>query len=116
MRGVLRRAAFNAAPVVGMAVVDAEGRFTQAVGRIAKVAVPAPDPVAGTISIGIITADGLIPVWRGLYDRSDAGIGNIVAFLEPLALGHLTVRLALGQNVLPALVPEHGGLLVPPPH
>src|SRR3546814_18030927 len=62
MRGVLRRAAFNAAPVVGMAVVDAEGRFTQAVGRIAKVAVPAPDPVAGTISIGIITADGLIPV------------------------------------------------------
>src|SRR3546814_9465909 len=106
MRGVLRRAAFNAAPVVGMAVVDAEGRFTQAVGRIAKVAVPAPDPVAGTISIGIITADGLIPVWRGLYDRSDAGIGNIVAFLDPLALGHLTGLPDLGPDGVPALWSE----------
>src|SRR3546814_12256852 len=92
MRGVLRRAAFNAAPVVGMAVVDAEGRFTQAVGRIAKVAVPAPDPVAGTISIGIITADGLIPVLRGPYDRPDDGLGQMVATLASLALCHLYGR------------------------
>ena len=116
-RIAMRRSSYRSSFIVGMAVYDVDGRLLQAVGRYGKaVAASQFQKLDGSIHVDPASADGLLPVWKGRFDRERRPLGSIAAFVDVGKLRHVMGSLSIGETGSTSMWRNDGTLLVRSPH